>query len=143
MDSNNAKFHISLISRRWYKENLQDDEQSIIKSDIITLECCLKNNTNISKQQFIIKLIKKTSYFPNNIKIIILKNENYQSHDVISVADDDKLLFKVDGRIFATQDIQKPLEYVTNGRPPNKRLKSAIETSKRSNKENKNDAKPL
>ncbi|RIA86988.1 hypothetical protein C1645_828430 [Glomus cerebriforme] len=52
---------------------------------------------------------------------------------------DDKLLFKVDGRIFATQDIQELLKHVAKGRPPNKRLKSAIKINKRFNKENKND----
>src|SRR5437867_1716675 len=79
--------------------------------------------------------IKKEQQAFRRLRVI----ENRQSHDVISIADDDKLLFEVDGRIFATQDIQELLEHVAKGRPPNKRLKSAIETSKRSNKENKND----
>ena len=195
MDSNYAKFHISLIPKRWYKENLQEDEESIIKSDIVTLGSYLEDNVNISEQQFIIKFNQENSVFSqqyqdNNTQrrykkkneyasiiglakasatisielddyqrlkkllsdyhteLLQIKEqqqvsrrlraiENRQSHDAISVVDGDKLLFEVDGNVFATQDIQEPLEHIAKGRPPNKRLKSAIETSKRSNKENR------
>src|SRR5215204_2158976 len=37
MDSNDAKFHITLIPKRWYKENLQEDVQNLLESKVITL----------------------------------------------------------------------------------------------------------
>ena len=194
MDSNDAKFHISLIPRRWYKENLQDDEQNLIKSDVITLGSGLVEEVNGS-EQFVIKFNQGESIFfqqyqdnytqkrykkKNEYASIIglakasatisievgdhqrLKKilsdyhnellqikeeqqacrrlqviENRQLCDVISVPDGEKLLFEVDGKVFDTQEIQEPLEHIAKGRPPTKRLKSAIETSKRFDKENK------
>lgn len=194
MDSNDAKFHISLIPRRWYKENLQEDEQSLIKSDIITLGNGLLEEKESEPKQFVIKFNQDSTFsqqYQDNYtqkrhkkkneyasiiglakasatisieigdcqrlkkllsdyhtELLKIKEEqqaskrlqaieNRQSHDIISVTDGEKLLFEVDGKVFATQEIQEPLEHIAKGRPPNKRIKSAIETSKRSNKENK------
>ena len=62
IDSNNAKFYISLIPRRWYKENLQDDEQNLIKSNVITLGSGLVEAANES-EQFVIKFNQGESTF--------------------------------------------------------------------------------
>jgi hypothetical protein len=42
METNDAKFHISMVLKRWYKENLQFNKDNVIQSPIIIL-----GNTNV------------------------------------------------------------------------------------------------
>lgn len=85
-----------------------------------------------------------TNYYKlkkNNRPKKIASNRNCQLCDIVSVHDGNKLLFEVDYRAFATQEIQEPLEHIVKGRTPTKRLKSATETSKRFDKETENVVK--
>lgn len=62
MDSNDAKFHISLIPRRWYKESLQDDEQNLMKSNVIILGSGFMEEADES-EQFVIKFNQERPTF--------------------------------------------------------------------------------
>ncbi|PKY60573.1 hypothetical protein RhiirA4_484428 [Rhizophagus irregularis] len=56
METNDAKFHISIVSRRWFKENLQSDDDNINQSLIITLgedyTAEVSNNDSFNKIDF-------------------------------------------------------------------------------------------
>jgi hypothetical protein len=63
--------------------------------------------------------------------------ENREKKEIISVNDDDKILFSSDNVIYSTDEILEPLEHIGKGRPSSKRLKSSVEVSKKGkNKEN-------
>jgi hypothetical protein len=53
IETNDAKFHISMIPRRWYKENLQSDDDNINQLLIITLG---KNYTETSNNDLFNKI---------------------------------------------------------------------------------------
>ncbi|UZO12839.1 uncharacterized protein OCT59_004352 [Rhizophagus irregularis] len=56
METNDAKFHISMVPRRWFKENLQSDNDNINQSLIITLgedyTAEVSNNDSFNKIDF-------------------------------------------------------------------------------------------
>ena len=69
--------------------------------------------------------------------------DNVINKDVRSIEIDDKIVFESNGRVYATNEINEPLEHIAKGCPANKRLKSSVEiSSKKSNnnlgKENAN-----
>jgi hypothetical protein len=63
--------------------------------------------------------------------------ENSEKKEIISVNDDEKILFSSDDVIYSTDEILKPLEHIGKSKPSSKCLKSSVEVSKKGkNKEN-------
>ena len=42
---------------------------------------------------------------------------------------DGKIVFESNGRVYAIDEIEEPLEHIAKGRPANKRLKSSVKIS--------------
>ncbi|CAG8598628.1 13589_t:CDS:2 [Funneliformis mosseae] len=57
----------------------------------------------------------------------IKKIDNVINKDVRSIEIDDKIIFESNKRIYATDEINDPLEHIVKGRLANKRLKFSIE----------------
>ncbi|EXX54877.1 hypothetical protein RirG_230590 [Rhizophagus irregularis DAOM 197198w] len=138
METNDAKFHISMVPRRWFKENLQSDNDNINQSLIITLgedyTAEVSNNDSFNKIDF---NTEQPSIYQQIKESGLQKQKIGRKKEIISVNDDDKILFSSDDVIYSTDEILEPLEHIGKGRPSSKRLKSSVEVSKKGkNKEN-------
>ncbi|PKK59057.1 hypothetical protein RhiirC2_871376 [Rhizophagus irregularis] len=58
--------------------------------------------------------------------------DNVVNKNVRSAEINGKIVFEANGRVYATDEINEPLEHIAKGRPANKRLKSSIEISGKS-----------
>ncbi|CAB4378894.1 unnamed protein product [Rhizophagus irregularis] len=142
---------ILVEDRRWFKENLQSDDDNINQSLIITLgedyTAEVSNNDSFNKIDFnteqpsiyqqikesgLQKQVKKKNEFSSMISLakttINLAEVGDQMHF-------KKMLTENYDELIKTKE--KPLEHIGKGRPSSKRLKSSVEVSKKGkNKEN-------
>ncbi|CAB4492367.1 unnamed protein product [Rhizophagus irregularis] len=152
METNDAKFHISMVPRRWFKENLQSDNDNINQSLIITLgedyTAEVSNNDSFNKIDFnteqpsiyqqikesgLQKQVKKKNEFSSMISLA--KTTINLAVEVGDQMHFKKMLTEYYDELIKTKE--KPLEHIGKGRPSSKRLKSSVEVSKKGkNKEN-------
>ena len=185
MESNHAKFHINMIPKRWYKEDLQSDLIKINNSPVVTIGNGYADNSEgnqlidfdfrrtnaifnryyqppaIQRQVFkkneyaiLTGLSRKASqlaiededgelkdflnrYIKKRTKIREEQESNRRLREIGNVVNKDmrsaemngKIVFESNGRVYATDEIEEPLEHIAKGRPANKRLKSNVEIS--------------
>ena len=114
------------LSRKASQLAIEDDDNGELKD---FLNRYIKKRTKIREEQ------------ESNRRLRAI--DNVMNKDARSVEMDDKIVFESNGRVYATDEIEEPLEHIAKDRPTNKRLKSSVEISgKRSNnklsKENAN-----
>ncbi|EXX64632.1 hypothetical protein GLOIN_2v1827324 [Rhizophagus irregularis DAOM 181602=DAOM 197198] len=140
MESNFAKFHINMIPKRWYKEYLQSNLMKINNLPVVTLGLSRKasqlaiEDVNDELKDFLNKFIGKKKKLremqESNRRLRTI--DNVVNKNVRSAEINSKIVFKANGRVYATDEINEPLKLIAKGRPANKRLKSSIEISGKS-----------
>ncbi|CAB4438145.1 unnamed protein product [Rhizophagus irregularis] len=129
MESNFAKFHINMIPERWYKEHLQSDLTKINNSPAVTLgsEHNVHDVNKSERDQLIDVDFTQTNIFNQRYQSLTIQRQAFFKKKSAEI--NGKIVFEVNGRVYATNEINEPLEHIARGRPANKRVKSSIEIS--------------